>query len=360
MSSPLVTANPPVVASSSVLSAESRQSPGSMALDQWRGLALLLVLVSHGFFFTNRVHGIGRVGVNLFFFISGILVFRSLMADKARQGIYLAGAFWRKRLRRLYPALIAYVLASAVIVFFTQRLSGLPPESDLPSFLKAVPFSLAYLNNFTRAPMILGHLWSLACEMQFYLLAPVIFLAAGKGAGRSLFVFGGMLVLLVGLGASYPILMKGHFDEAKYQFQFAVWPMMLGLFCEYAKRWVLRIPAGLVRLLIRWSLVVFVASLVMMLFGVEMKSLVIGTGALLVGPCLLAYLFGMPMGGWLGRFLAWIGERTYSIYLWQQSLTICGFLPTLMHPLGAVFSIFVGAAWFHWFERPFLSSKLKK
>jgi hypothetical protein len=50
----------------------------SVALDQWRGLALVLVLISHGFFFSDCVHGIGRVGVNLFFFISGVLVFRSL------------------------------------------------------------------------------------------------------------------------------------------------------------------------------------------------------------------------------------------------------------------------------------------
>lgn len=52
-------------------------APGSsVALDQWRGLALMLVfvLISHGFYLTDRVHGAGRVGVNLFFFISGLLV----------------------------------------------------------------------------------------------------------------------------------------------------------------------------------------------------------------------------------------------------------------------------------------------
>jgi peptidoglycan/LPS O-acetylase OafA/YrhL len=38
----------------------------------------MLVLISHGFYLTDRVHGAGRVGVNLFFFISGLLVYRSL------------------------------------------------------------------------------------------------------------------------------------------------------------------------------------------------------------------------------------------------------------------------------------------
>ena len=85
------------------------------------------------------------------------------------------------------------------------------------------------------------------------------------------------------------------------------------------------------------------------------EVLVIGAGGLLLLPCLLGYLFGLPAPGAAGSFLAWMGERTYSVYLWQQPLTICYFLPSLFHPLGAVLSIFVGACWFRWFERPFLS-----
>ena len=57
---------------------------GSIAPAWWRGLALVLVLISHGFYFTDRVNGLGRVGVNLFFFISGILVFRSLSRTRAK------------------------------------------------------------------------------------------------------------------------------------------------------------------------------------------------------------------------------------------------------------------------------------
>src|SRR5215210_4343936 len=130
-------------------------SRSSFALDQWRGIALLLVLVSHGFYFTDRVHGAGRVGVNLFFFISGLLVYRSL---RRRNGF----DFLRRRLKRLYPALFAYV---ALMLPVTLALDG-------GAYLRHVPPALAYTMNYdaAEAPIALGHLWSIACEMQFYAL----------------------------------------------------------------------------------------------------------------------------------------------------------------------------------------------
>src|SRR6516164_4474876 len=92
------------------ISDAERDRLGSIALDQWRGLAIIVVLISHGFYFTNRVHGIGRVGVNLFFFISGILVFRTLSRARASTDWERTKKFWWRRLRRLYPALLAFLL----------------------------------------------------------------------------------------------------------------------------------------------------------------------------------------------------------------------------------------------------------
>ncbi|HEX4348836.1 MAG TPA: hypothetical protein VH251_00540, partial [Verrucomicrobiae bacterium] len=58
--------------------------------------------------------------------------------------------------------------------------------------------------------------------------------------------------------------------------------------------------------------------------------------------------------------LRWLGERTYSIYLWQQPLTICNFLPNFLHPVGALVAIAIGAASFRMFEYPFLSVNRQK
>lgn len=337
------------------------KTPGggnSAALDQWRGFALVLVLISHGFYLTNKVHGLGRVGVNLFFFISGILVFRSLSRERGGTWLAMARDFWRRRLRRLYPALLAYaVLMIPVVVLLRQippRNLGLEPGT----YFSLLPFALGYLMNYIHEQCLaLGHLWSLACEMQFYLLAPLIYLAGGRTALSRGVVWGLGLVLLLGLGLAQA--RRGEMGPERYHFEYAVWPMMLGYVCEYQKGALRKIPGWLVLPASAGAILAFAAGVISMFAGLEMKRLVVAGGTFIMIPCLFCYLFGQPLPGFGGRALAWLGERTYSIYLWQQPLTICHYLPVVLHPLGALLSVGVGALSFHWVERPFLSSTRK-
>jgi peptidoglycan/LPS O-acetylase OafA/YrhL len=348
--------NAPASTSATRLPVSEENCLGSIALDQWRGLALVLVLISHGFYFTDRVNGLGRVGVNLFFFISGILVFRSLSRARAKTDWERTWSYWGRRLRRLYPALIAYVLAMLPLAWLLQHRPNLPPESDLGHYLKAMPpVFTATINYFGNIPWSLGHLWSVACEMQFYLLAPLVFIAGGAMERQRNLVFGTLLIILAGLGVAQPFIGGG-----KYHFEFAVWPMMLGFFCEHKRDWFRRIPALASALIFWFGIGIGGLSLLMMLFGLEMKLTVVATGSLLLPPCLMAYLFGRPLPGMSGRWLKWLGERTYSIYLWQEPFTICNYLPSVLQPVGALISVAVGGVWFHFFERPFLSASRRK
>jgi peptidoglycan/LPS O-acetylase OafA/YrhL len=104
--------------------------------------------------------------------------------------------------------------------------------------------------------------------------------------------------------------------------------------------------------------VVICATILILTFlGYEMKLAVIGIGALLLAPCLLAYLFGRPMPASIGQPMQWLGERTYSIYLWQQPFE---YLPSVLHPVGVILSVGVEAFWFKIFEQPFLSSRRRQ
>ena len=336
-------------------------SPETVALDQWRGLALLFVVIAHTFHETRKMDGLGRVGVNLFFFISGILVFRSLAGSRAGAPGATIRSFWYRRLRRLYPALLAYVLVLVPAAYWLQNLPGLPHCSDFVSTLKAAPLALLYCINFKQGvPMCLGHLWSLACEMQFYFVAPLIFFLPGTGARRRTLVYGVILFSLMALGIAEPLFQSDPMSMQRYYFQFAVWPMMAGFFCECHRGWLTRWPEKWCRFAYRAGLAVCTLGLPLMFLGTKMKLPVIALGALLLVPCLLSYGRGWPFPAAFGRGFRWLGERTYSIYLWQQPLTICFFLPVAWWPAGALASIFVGALWFRWFERPFLSMSRKK
>lgn len=332
-----------------------RDRLGSIALDQWRGLALLMVLVSHGFFYTDRVNGIGRVGVNLFFFISGILVFRSLSRSRAPTPGENVRSFWWRRLRRLYPALLSYVAVMLPIVWLLQNRPTSPPDSSLRDYLEGIPAALLYFENYFLGPHALGHLWSLACEMQFYLLAPLIYVLGGPTEGRRTVVFAVVLAILMALGVAQPFL-----KAPKYHFEFAVWPMMAGFCCEFKRPLIQRISHAMASWVLWLGVAICAGCLATMLFGMDAKPLVVATGALLLAPCFVAYSCGRPMAGAVGRTMQWMGERTYSIYLWQQPFTICDYLPNVLHPAGALASVTVGAVWFHFFERPFLSVKRRK
>ena len=337
------------------------RSGASLALDQWRGLALLLVLISHGFYFTDHTAGAGRMGVNLFFFISGILVFRSL--NSARVGGWrLLLTFWWRRLRRLYPALVAYLLLMLLLLPLLQNIPTGLADADFKSFVHELPMALSYSIDYAQhVPPTMGHLWSLSVEVQFYFLAPLIYLLGQGNRTRQSWTFGVVLLIAMVYGFVYPLrITSGRLETVRYRFEIAAWPMMLGFYCEFAKARLMRLRLAIVKPIFYLGLTALPLALLVMIAFPNAKLLVICLGTFLIAPCLVAYVFEMPFTGLTGDGLAWLGERTYSIYLLQQPLTIARFLPSILQPVGALASLFFGSMWFTCFETPFLSKSREK
>jgi peptidoglycan/LPS O-acetylase OafA/YrhL len=330
---------------------------GSLALDQWRGVALVLVLIAHGFHESGRVDGIGRVGVNLFFFISGVLVFRSLAGSSAAPWLHQASSFWHRRFWRLYPALMGYILVVLIGWVILQYSPDKNFDRGFNNFLNTFFAAVFYCVNYVPNPSpVFGHLWSLACEVQFYLLAPLIYLVAGRSIHRQNWIFGGSLFVLFMLGVLEPFVFKRPYDSQKYHFEFAVWPMMLGFFCEFKKDWSKLISSRWLTWANRFIMAGYSLGLLFLaIVGYKSKELTVALGTLLLLPCFLAYVIGSPFPNPMGGVLRWLGVRTYSIYLWQQSFTICYFLPIAWWPAGVLASVGIGSAWFRLLEQPFLS-----
>ncbi|WOQ70602.1 acyltransferase family protein [Microbacterium limosum] len=148
-----------------------------------RAIAVLLVVLYH--FWPGRLSG-GYVGVDVFFVISGFLITGHLMRElEATGGVRLA-QFWARRARRLLPASLLVLLFCALVV-------GTPylfPLSSLPTEIREILASTFYVENWflalnsadyladTGEPTTVQHYWSLSLEEQFYVLWPLILLAA--------------------------------------------------------------------------------------------------------------------------------------------------------------------------------------
>ena len=143
------------------------------ALDGWRGIAILLVLVDH--VQDSLFHGYpwqwtrtGQHGVTIFFVLSGFLITSRLLHGP----IHLRD-FYIRRFFRLMPAAWTFLA-----VIFVLGLAFHPP---LVSWAEIRACLLFYRNFITPAgPMLSLHFWSLSLEEQFYLVWPFVLLLAGR------------------------------------------------------------------------------------------------------------------------------------------------------------------------------------
>jgi peptidoglycan/LPS O-acetylase OafA/YrhL len=146
-------------------------------LDVIRGIAIGLVMLRH--LLPEMFRGAGAVGVVMFFALSGYLITGLLLGELDRTGRVDLGRFYRRRARRLVPALLLLV-AGVVVVTLT-----LDPIGDRDELGKTVLFALTWTGNlpFGHASDATFHLWTLATEEQFYLVWPAV-LALAFARGR--------------------------------------------------------------------------------------------------------------------------------------------------------------------------------
>jgi peptidoglycan/LPS O-acetylase OafA/YrhL len=166
----------------------SARIPHLPALDGLRGLALAGVLLFHA---DGLLVG-GYLGVDLFFVLSGYLITSLLVCEHAQTGRIDLGAFWLRRVRRLFPALLAMLF---VLLGYVAWLAQPSEYLDLRAEALA---TLGYVANWRSiwseqsywdlfsAPSVLEHTWSLSIEEQFYVVWPLVTWALLKRSKRAL------------------------------------------------------------------------------------------------------------------------------------------------------------------------------
>lgn len=184
------------------------------ALDGLRGLAVLGVLLFHA---DGLLRG-GYLGVDLFFVLSGFLITSLLILEHESTGRIDLRAFWVRRARRLFPALLAIMPLVALYAF------RIAPPKELAGLRADALATLAYVANWRSifaaksywdlfaSPSPLEHTWSLAIEEQFYVLWPMLVVAIYGAARRGRHA---LLVTSVLLGACSAVLMALVYDPAR-------------------------------------------------------------------------------------------------------------------------------------------------
>ena len=140
-------------------------------LSQLRAFGVVLVLVYH--FFPAVLPG-GFIGVDVFFVFSGFLITSLLLREYQRNGSIALLGFYRRRLRRLLPAILVTLLVVLPLTFLVSA-------DFRAGIVKQVAAMLGWATNFYEIangqsyanqllPHLFVHTWTLSIEMQFYLL----------------------------------------------------------------------------------------------------------------------------------------------------------------------------------------------
>jgi peptidoglycan/LPS O-acetylase OafA/YrhL len=307
-------------------------------IDGLRAVAVVAVLAFH----VGTLHMTGGyVGVDVFFVISGFLISSIIFNDIAASRFSIAG-FYERRIRRIFPALYALLLAYSIFAC-VYLLPG-----DLIEYAKTLIATTlsgsniylwtqsGYFDHRNSNPLM--HTWSLAVEEQFYILFPLFLVLVGRFFPRRLraSVF---IITLVSLALSAIVTAKSP-DTAFYMPFTRAWELLLGtivalgVFPRLRSAWVRNAIAA--------------AGMGMILYSVLFYTSVTsfpGISALL--PCLgSALIIGAGMSGEsvTYRILAWrpvvfVGLISYSLYLWHWPVI-------MMYRMG-----FVDIS--SWFERHF-------
>ena len=278
----------------------SRRDSNVRPMEGLRGFAVFLVFLVHYVsvsepwtgawlkLFGAALHSIGNKGVDVFFVLSGYLIYGSLITKKQQFGKFIA-----RRAQRIFPTFLA------VLAIYVALSVVFPAESKLPSdgAAKYLLLNILLLPGIFPIEPIITVAWSLSYEMFFYLTIPVLVatLRLRSWSAKQRCVLFGVAALCI------IMLVSGEYTRIA---------MFLGgiMICDAMK--FARAPSAK---LATAGLIVMLSTPLLPLQGQAKAMLILVSCCLLCWHCFAAKSFLTQATSWTP--LRWLGNMSYSYYL---------------------------------------------
>ena len=309
-------------------------------LDGIRAIAVIMVLAYH---LKLALFKSGFLGVTVFFVLSGYLITGILISEVEEEGTIDLKNFWLRRIRRLVPAVMSMAV---VIIFVSAVVNKIIFTKGCKDFLASVLGFNNWWQIFNKVsyfeaagvPSPFTHCWSLAIETQFYLIYPLILLgiyklvkSRGEGRAKRGLLFAGVTLLLALISVILMIVLFDPQQDASrvyYGTDTRAFSLLFGalLAILWDYRMVPRRLSASVNMVLGS---VSFAVLLVMTIAINGSSNFWYRGGQFFGTILTVLMVYAVSGRktWLSRFLSnpvlkWIGDRSYSIYLWHYPIIL--------------------------------------
>ncbi|MBV9695884.1 MAG: acyltransferase [Gammaproteobacteria bacterium] len=343
-------------------------------LDGWRAVAIAMVLLDHGgdgllrlifgaafdsAHYAYLKNPLGRGGVHLFFALSGYLITMRLLSEERRHGQISLPAFYLRRLFRIQPAALCFLLTLAIMG--SAGLVSISPVGWWSALLAAANYTLPQHTWYTE------HFWSLAVEEHFYLLWPTVFVLLSPRHR-----LGGALALALIGAAWWTVVLSAHVTESPFlwvrtdiEAPWLLWGCIAALALRHriAGEWLARLARPGTGVLVPLALALASATLIYtrLDWRVDLAATLLCAAAT---PLAFISTSSHPQA-WLARFLelkpvAWLGRVSYGVYLWQQLFFVwdgqrsAAMMPWQSFPWQLLATLGIAALSYYFLEQPLI------
>ncbi len=296
-------------------------------IDGLRAIAVISVILYHAEFilFNQKILQGGFLGVDIFFVISGYLISSILLKEYYKNKKISLPDFYKRRIRRILPALLIVILFSSLLSFYF-----LLPESLL-KYSKTVIFSISFLSNmfFWHSQTVYGaeesflspllHTWSLSVEEQFYIFYPLLLIILTSFIKKHF-----LLVVTIIFSLSLMLSVIGNLLVPSFNFfvlPTRIWEFLAGGIIAYSEINKISKPKSKNYQTILGFLLIIIS---IFYFNDELEHPSFFTLPPVIGACLIIYNSSIKNNfikiTLTNKYILFIGLISYSLYLWHFPL----------------------------------------